>query len=136
MARPVTTLVVFFVAFNLFSVALTASGVASAVGLSASYGQSCPVDNPTQEQINSIPACELQDNTDDVPTGPGTGSTLLGLYNLVGGFASAIYDFIFPGLNLLNYAGVPTFITDRLLGDMISLLIAIDVAAFIRGYEL
>jgi len=136
MARPVTTLLVFFVAFNLFSVALTASGVASAVGLNAAYGQDCPYDDPEAIANSNIPACSLEDTTDDVPTGPGSGSTLLGLYNLVGGFASSIYDFIFPGLNLLNYAGVPMFITDRIIGDMMTVLIAIDVAAFVRGYEL
>jgi len=136
MARPVTALVVFFAAFNLAALMLQASGVAAAIGLNAGIAQECPVDNPTQAQINQYSACQLQESTQDVPTGPGTGSTLLGLYNLVGGFASTLYDFVYPGLNLLNRAGVPLWFTDRFVGDLMSVLIGIDIAAFVRGYEL
>lgn len=134
MARPVTTAVVFFFAVNLFALMLTGTGLAATMGVDASISEACP-DNPTQEQINSNPNCSLQDTTDDVPTGPGTGSTLIGLYNIVGGFASDVYGYIFPAIGMLQRAGTPQPITN-LLGTMFGLLIAIDVASFIRGYDL
>lgn len=123
MARPVTALVVFFLAFQLFAVMLSGTGVAATIGLDVTIGEQAATDS-------------LTSTTDEVPTGSPTGGTLFGLYNVVGSFMSSVYDYVFPGLRMLNRAGVPAYITDRFLGDIFTVLIAIDIAAFVRGYEL
>lgn len=124
MARPVTLAVVFFLALNVFAGVLMSTGAAATLGISAEVGG----DQATQK---------LNQNTQGgLPTGSPSDGTLFGLYNVVGGVLSSIYDFVFPGLNMLNRVGVPAWLTDRILGDIFSLLITIDVAAFIRGYEI
>jgi len=123
MSRPVTLLLVFFLSLNLFAGVLMSTGAAATLGIDAEVGGDEATDN-------------LEGQTGDVPTGSPSDGTLFGLYNVVGGFLSGIYDYIFPGLSMLERAGVPSFITDDLLGNLFSLLIAIDVAAFIRGYEI
>lgn len=123
MSRPVTLLVVFFLALNVFSGVLLSTGAAATLGIGVEVGE----DDARQE---------LAQQTGELPTGSPSDGTLFGLYNVVGGVLSSIYDFVFPGLRMLNRAGVPVFITDRLLGDTMSLLITIDIAAFVRGYEI
>jgi len=123
MARPVTLAVVFFLSLNLFAGALMSTGAAATLGIDAEVGG---------DEARS----ELDSQTDEAPTGSPSDGTLFGLYNVVGGFLSSIYDFIFPGLNMLERAGVPSFITDDILGNLFSLLIVIDIAAFVRGYEI
>jgi len=123
MARPVTLLVVFFLSLNIFAGVLGSTGAAATLGIDAELGE----DDARQQ---------LAEQTGELPTGSPSDGTLFGLYNVIGGFLSRIYDFIFPGLRMLNRAGVPVFITDRLLGDVFSLLITIDIAAFVRGYEI
>jgi len=122
MARPVTTLVVFFLAFQLFAVMLSGTGAAGAIGVDVEVGEDSAANDLTDQN--------------ELPTGSPSGGTLFGMYNVIGGFLSSIYDFVFPGLRMLNRAGVPMWITDRFLGDMFSLLIVIDVAAFVRGYDI
>lgn len=123
MARPVTALVVFFLAANLFMGLIASMGIAAMLGIGAQVGGDAATNS-------------LNSQTNDVPTGTGTGSTLFGMYNVLGGFLSGIYDYLFPGLNMLNRAGVPVAITDRFLGDLFSLLIVIDIAAYVRGYNI
>lgn len=123
MARPVTTLVVFFLAFQLFAAMLSGTGAAAAIGLEADVGGGAATDSLNQQ-------------TGDVPTGSPSGGSLFGMYNVLGNFLSSIYSYIFPGLRMLNRAGVPIWITDRFLGDLFSLLIVFDVAAYTRGYNI
>lgn len=123
MARPVTLAVVFFLALNLFSGVLIGTGAADTLGISAEVGGDQATD-------------ELQGKSDSgLPTGSPSDGTLFGLYNVVGGFLSGIFEFVFPGLNMLGRAGVPGWITG-MLGTIFSLLITIDIAAFVRGYEI
>lgn len=123
MARPVTLLVVFFLSLNVFAGVLGSTGAAATLGINVELGE-----DTARE--------ELAQQTGELPTGSPSDGTLFGLYNVIGGFLSRVYDFIFPGLRMLNRAGVPVFITDRLMGDIFSLLITIDIAAFVRGYEI
>lgn len=123
MARPVTTLVVFFLAFQLFALMLASTGAAAAIGLDVTIGEQAATQQLTAQ-------------TNDVPTGSPTGGTLFGMYNVLGGFMSSVYSYVFPGLRMLNRVGVPLYITDRFLGDIFTLLIAIDIAAYVRGYDL
>jgi len=123
MSRPVTLLVVFFLSLNLFAGVLVSTGAAATLGINAEVGGDAKTE-------------ELNQTTDEAPTGSPSDGTLFGLYNVIGGFLSTIYDYVFPGLDMLERAGVPSFITDDILGNLFSLLIVIDIAAFVRGYEI
>lgn len=122
MARPVTTLVVFFIAFNLFAVMLGATGVSAALGIDATVGGNDAVDDQTSR--------------DGVDSGSPTGSTLFGMYNVLSTQLSGLFGVIFPGLNMLNRAGVPSYITGGFLGPLFSIVIVIDIISFLRGWGL
>lgn len=122
MARPVTTLVVFFLCFNLWAGLLTATGTAGAIGLDTAVGG----DGERES---------LQDSVNEVPSGSGAGDTLFGLYNVLTRFIDTMFGFLMPGLDLLNNAGVPQAYTDT-LQNLFVVLISIDIVAFFRGYNL
>lgn len=122
MARPVTMLVVFFIAFNLFAVMLGATGLAAVIGIDASVGGTAAVDEQTDR--------------DGVDSGSPTGSTLFGMYNVLSGQLADFFGVIFPGLGMLNRAGVPDYITGGFLGPLFSVVIFIDVMSFLRGWGL
>lgn len=122
MARPVTLAVVFFLSLNLFAGLLMSTGAAATLGISAEVGG-----DDAREELEG-------DTQSGLPTGSPSDGTLFGLYNVIGGFLSGVFNFVFPGLNMLNRAGVPSFLTN-MLGSIFSLLIVIDIAAFVRGYE-
>lgn len=123
MARPVTTLVVFFIAFNLFAGMLMATGVASMMGLNAEVGGDDAVNKRVQ-------------NSEDVDSGTSTGDTLFGMYNVLSTQLGGFFGAIFPGLNMLNRAGVPQFITGGFLGPLFSIAIFVDIVSFLRGWGL
>lgn len=124
MARPVTLLVVFFLSLNLFAGVLVSTGAAATLGISAEVGGDESTDQLTGEQ------------TGNLTTGSPSDGTLFGLYNVVGSQIAGIYDFLFPGLVMLKTAGVPAFITDLILAPLFGLLITIDLAAIVRGYDI
>ena len=123
MARPVTTLVVFFLAFNLFAGVLAGMGVADALGMDTTVGEDEEVD-------------KLDEQASDVQTGTGSGETLFGMYNVLASGLESIYGFVFPGLRMLERFGVPTELTQQFLAPLFSLMIAIAIAAYVRGYDL
>lgn len=123
MARPTTLLVVFFLSFNLFAGMLMATGVDGVLGIDANVGEDDEVQN-------------LEDQTDDVSTGNGLGATLFAMYNALAGAIGSVFNFIFPGLLMLERAGVPSYITAGFMGPIFSVLIAFDVVSFLRGYNL
>lgn len=137
MARPVTLLVIFFVSMNLFASVLMSTGVAAMLGLDASVSQPCP-DNPTDEQIENIPDCSVQDQTSnsEVETGTGQGETLFGLRNVLGGQVAGLFGTIFPGLKMLDRGGVPSYIIGGILGPLFTVMTTIAVLAFFRGWDL
>jgi hypothetical protein len=120
MARPVTTLVIFFVAFNLFAGMLASTGVAATLGIDANVGG---------DEVND-------DFEEDVDTGSPTQSTLFGMYNALTGQVADIFAAVFPGLQMLNRAGVPGYITFGFLGPLFSAMIVIAVLSFLRGWGL
>lgn len=122
MSRPVTTLVVFFIAFNLFAAMLSATGAAAAIGIDANVGGDDAVDEQT--------------NRDGVDSGSPTGSTLFGMYNVLSEQLSNFFGVIFPGLDMLNRAGVPGYVTGMFLGPLFSIVIFIDIVSFLRGWGL
>lgn len=123
MARPVTLLVVFFLAFNLFAGLLMTTGVAAMLGLDATVGGDDAVDDATQDA----------QSTD---TGTATGGTLFGMYNVLAGGFGDIAEVIYPGLTMLERAGVPGFLTNQLLEPLFSFAIFIDIVSFVRGWGL
>jgi hypothetical protein len=129
MARPVTLAVVFFLALNLFSGVLMSTGAAATLGISAEVGGDQATDKLRDKTTQS------EGDGGGLPTGSPSDGTLFGLYNVIGGFLAGIFQFIFPGLNMLSRAGVPDYIIG-MLGTIFSLLITIDIAAFVRGYEI
>lgn len=127
MARPVTTLVIFFIAFNLFAGMLMATGVAGVINIDATVGG-----DDEREQRTS---------NNEVESGNGTGSTLFAMYNVLTTQLSNFFGMIFPGLAMLRRAGVPAFIvggnnTVGFLPPLFSTLVFIDVMAFLRGWDL
>lgn len=117
-------LVVFFVCFNVFAGMLQVTGAAAAMGL----------DGKTEvggdDAVNDI-----EGQSESTPTGSGAGQTLFGLYNVLTSYISGFFAIIFPGVDMLGRAGVPSYITG-MLNTVFSVLIAIDVVAFFRGWEL
>jgi len=136
MSRPVTTLAVGFVFMQLFAVALQAQGVTALLGV-GTITQPCP-DNPTADEVERIADCKVSDITsdDNVESGTATGSTLFGMYNVLTGQLSKIYDVLYPGLNLLEHAGIPSWITEGIIGNLFSLMIFISLMSFLRGWDL
>lgn len=128
MARPVTTLVIFFLAFNLFAGMLMSTGVAGTLGLDANVGEDDKVD-------------EHEKSAEDVASGNGLGSTLFGMYNILSSQLGSLFGFIFPGLRMLRRAGVPAFITGSenqagFLPPLFSVMMGIGVMSFLRGWDL
>lgn len=123
MARPVTTLVIFFIAFNLFATMLMATGVAGMLGLDANVGG----DSAVNDRVG---------DSDGVETGSSTGSTLFGMYNVLSQQVGGFFAVVFPGLNMLNRAGVPSYITSGFLGPLFSIMITIGIMSFLRGWDL
>lgn len=123
MARPVTTLVVFFVAFNLLAGVLMSTGAAAALGMDTTVGG----DDAVDKRVNQA---------DDVSTGSGLGDTLFGMYNVLSSQIGNFFGVIFPGLEMVERAGVPGFITDGILAPLFGIAIFVDVVSFLRGWGL
>lgn len=122
MARPSTFLVIFLVAFNLMGGIMMSQGIAPMLGLDSTVGENSEVDSAINE-------------TREVNTGTSLGDTLFGMYNTLARGVGAIFQFIFPGLNMLRRAGVPLYLTNT-LGTLFSFVIAFDVMSYIRGWGL
>jgi hypothetical protein len=122
MARPVTTLVIFFVAFNLFAGVLMSTGAAAAIGIDADVGGDEAVTQRTGDT--------------EVQGGSGQGDTLADLRNVLVGQVSDLFGVIFPGLAMLERIGVPNYITGGILGPLFSVMITIAVLSFFRGWGL
>jgi hypothetical protein len=122
MARPVTQLVVFFVALNLFAGVLMSTGVAAMIGIDASVGGNDAVDERTGKT--------------NVDTGTGQGDTLFGLRNVIGGQVASLFGVIFPGLEMLRRAGVPGVLIGGFLGPLFSVMLTIGLLSFFRGWDL
>jgi len=124
MTRITTLLVVFFVALNVFAGVLVSTGAAATLGIDAEVGQ----DGETEQVTNQA------QGDSKVPAGSPTGGTLFGMYNVVAGFFGGIYEFLFPGLVMLERVGVPSFVT-RIFGALFSVFILVDTASILRGFD-
>lgn len=123
MSRPVTTLLLFFLAFNLFAATLMSTGVAATVGIETNIGGDDEVDE-TLDQANGT-----------VETGAPTGQTLFGMYNVLANGFNTLVGTVTAGHTMLAQAGVPSAITTMLNG-LFGVVIVIDIMSFIRGWGL
>lgn len=136
MGRPLTKLVLFFLAMNLFAGAMVGMGVDETIGLDTKLGDSCPTTEPTQEQINNNPSCELVADASETETGTGQGSTLFGMYNTLSRGVNSIYEYLFPALTLLERAGLLPEEIETMLEVLFSFMIGIAVLSYMRGWDL
>lgn len=118
MPRPSTVLVIFVVSMNLFAGAFISMGVMDNIG----------VDDRVNENDN-IP----QEQDTDLNTGSGVGGTLFGMYNVLTQQVEGVFSAIFPALDMLERAGVPTAITG-IFGGLFTFIIFFDVISYIRGW--
>lgn len=123
MARPITTLAIFFLALNLFAGMVMATGIGGMLGLETDLGGDEEVDDAVRESGN-------------VSSGAPTGSTLFGMYNVLAGLLSTLAAPITAGPTMLRQAGVPEAITNSFLTPLISVVYAIGIISFLRGWGL
>jgi len=128
MARPVTTIALFFLSLTLFSSLLSTTGVAAHLGL-----------NTPPDSSNA--AAEAQTAASDVSTGAPTGQTLFGAYNVLSNQLATIFGLINPGLRMLYNAGVPAYLvggpnTVGFLPPIATFIQAIGIISFFRGWGL
>jgi len=121
MPRAITVALVFFVAMNAFAGAFMATGAASTLGLDAPTGEDDQYDRYDQQQ--------------NVTGGTGQGDTLADFRNAATSQLASIFGAIFPGLRMLNRAGVPDYIIS-ILGSVFGVMIVVAALSFLRGVNL
>lgn len=132
MARPVTLIVIFFIAMNLVAGVVNAVGIGQHLGLGTQVG-SGDIDE-------SVPS-------NNIGTGAPTGQTLFGMYNVLAGQLSKLYGAIFPGLAMLRSTIMPNWLVGNpsatsafekvgILAPLMTVLIFIDLVSFLRGFSL
>lgn len=122
MASVVRILVVFFLAFNLFAGMLATTGIDAMLGIDSTVGEDSDVQ-------------QLNESSSGVDSGSSEGGTLFGLRNALGRGISSIFGFVFPGLTMLERAGVPNWITQGFLAPIFGVMITVQVISFLRGYD-
>lgn len=122
-SRPVTLLVIFFVSFNAMAGIYQQQGVDDTLGVDTRVGE----DETFQE---------VQNNTTDIRTGTSLGNTLFGMYNTLLNGVQGIFRAVFPGLVMLERAGMPWWLTKGLLAPVFSILVFVAAASYIRGFSL
>lgn len=122
MGRLLSTMLVFFLALNLFSGMLLSSGAAATLGLG---GQ---VEVGGDEKTD-----KATDASDKISTGAPTGSTLFGMYNVLAGILGTMYQVAFAGPVMLENAGVPGAISG-MLKALVGMVYALGIIQFLRGY--
>lgn len=121
MPRPSTVLVIFVVSMNLFAGAFVSMGVMQDVGLEDRSGQN-----------DAIP----EEQNADLQTGSGVGGTLFGMYNVLTQQVEGVYSSIYPALDMLERAGMPSELAYGVLGNLFSFVIFFDILSYIRGWGL
>jgi len=121
MPRAITTLLIFFVAMNAFAGAFMATGAADTLGLNSQVGEDDEFDR--------------YENDQNVSGGTGQGDTLADFRNAAGAQLSSIFGAIFPGLRMLQRAGVPSYLIN-ILGSVFSTMFVVATLSFLRGVDL
>jgi len=124
MARPMVTMAVFLLAFSLFGQMLMSTGVAATIGIDTNVGA---------EETTSEVTAAANESTE---TGSSTGDTLFGLYNVLSVQIGDILNILNPGMTMLENAGVPDPIVNSLLQPLATVIKAIGIISFLRGWDL
>lgn len=121
MSRPVTLIVLFFVALNAIA------GVLVGLGIDGQLGLNSP---PESDKLND------RSSSEQIESGAPTGQTLFGMYNVLAGQFSDLLSVFTPGLNLMVNAGMPAWIRDQFLIPLFSTMTVIAILSFLRGWGL
>jgi hypothetical protein len=121
MPRPSTVLVIFVVSMNLFAGAFVSMGVMDDIGLADRGG--------ANEDIK-------QSQSADLNTGSGVGGTLFGMYNVLTQQVQGVYATIYPALDMLERAGMPSELAYGVLGNLFTFVVFFDIISYIRGWGL
>jgi len=122
MPRPMVTLTIFFLAFNLFSGMIMGTGVGAMLGIDANVGGDGDID----ESLNE---------SKEISTGAPTGSTLFGMYNVLAGALNTLLAPVTAGPQMLKQAGTPTALVNMIQGLIVTVY-AIGIISFLRGFDL
>lgn len=121
MTRPSIYITISFVAMNILAGIMGATGVASHIGVDHTVGSGDTIDSVTDQAETSRSSA-------------GVGDTLFALYHSTAVGLSGILN-ILPAFNMLNRVGVPAVWVAGLT-QIGTLIIGIDVVAFLKGYDL
>lgn len=123
MARPITILMFSFLFLNLWAGVLMSTGVAQTIGVDTAVGGDDALDT-------------TRDRADDVESGAPTGSTLFGMYNVLAGGVAALTTITTAGPTMLQQAGVVPPVLGTMLKTIFSVVIAVGIISFLRGWDL
>jgi len=115
-------IVLFLLFFNAGAVMLESTGIADTMGIQPAEGNSDELEDAKRAAESPDP-------------GNGLGGTLFGLYNSLAGLLETIFDTIFPGAAMLKANGFPDFFITFLFSGA-SIVVALDIASYFRGYPL
>lgn len=122
MASAVRLLAFYFLAVNVIAGAIIGLGIDHTLGIDATIAG-----EDTTEEFDK--------SESELETGSPTGSTLFGLYNVVSDQLEGLYGTIYPGLKMLDRAGVPDWIIYDMFGNLASFIIIMGLMSFLRGYS-
>lgn len=111
-------IVLFLISFNAGAVMLDSAGVDDYLGISTELGDTSAIE-------------QAQDTT-DVQTGTGTGSTLFGTYNRLTTALNTFFNAIMPGAEMMKNAGVPAELVNFTFSVLVVIPV-IDLIRFLRG---
>lgn len=111
-------IVLFLISFNAGAVFLDATDVDDYLGINTELGDTSEI--------------ETAQNTTDVQTGTGTGSTLFGTYNRLTTALNTFFNTIMPGAEMMKNAGVPPDIVNFVFSVLVVIPV-IDLIRFLRG---
>lgn len=121
MTRPSVYITIAFVAMNLFAGIIGATGVADHIGVDHAVGGDETVDSVTEQAEASRSSA-------------GVGDTLFALYHSTAVGLSGILN-ILPAFAMLGRVGVPA-VWVAAFAQLGTLIVGIDILAFLKGYDL
>lgn len=121
MTRPSIYITIAFVAMNIFAGIIGATGIAGQLGVDTAVGGDETVDSVTSE-------------ADSARSSAGVGDTLFALYHSTAVGLAGVLN-ILPAFSMLSRVGVPAVWVDG-FAAIGTLIIGIDIVAFLKGFDL
>jgi hypothetical protein len=123
MAKVLPILAIFALGLSVFSGLLVQTGAAATMGINPAVGGEDKVDQATSQ-------------AEGFKSGAPTGSTLFGMYNVVTGVVSTLTLPVTGLPNMLELAGTPEPITNRVVKPILMVIYGLGIASFLRGFSL